>query len=146
MAVTEGKSEFRVLSGRSVVGGMFSFAILTTALLWIYWKLHTAPFVPLQRAIVEQFPDSAPRVEGGQRKMHKGTPRILRVVLRVGFDPTTNKLQSEQTADRVADIARETMDLTEYDLLEIHLFHPIPEQEIRQVSITRALASASKHS
>src|SRR3990172_7938391 len=79
------------LSGKWVVIGMFVFAIAATAGLFAYWELHTAPFRELQDALAQEFPRSRPRVEGGQRKKHKHTPRILSIVLRVEFDPTADE-------------------------------------------------------
>src|ERR1700691_6004344 len=94
------------VSGRAVVIGLFAFGIALTSILWIYWTLHTAPFRPLQDALAVEFPGSSPRVTGGQRKMHKGTPKILQVILRVDFDPLTQTKKGEAVVDRVEIVAQ----------------------------------------
>ena len=53
------------LTGRKVVASMFLMGICATAFLYGYWTLHLMPFMPLQEAIVAEFPGSAPRVNGG---------------------------------------------------------------------------------
>jgi hypothetical protein len=122
----------REVSGRRVVVGMFVFGIFATSGLWAYWYLHTAPFRPLQLAIAENIPGSNPRVEGGQRKIHKETPRILRITIRVDFDPKADEARANKLGDQLLALARKHQDLTQYDLLEMYLFHRIPEQEIRE--------------
>lgn len=100
-----GRPEWRI-SGRGMVLGMLAFGVLTTSSMWIYWTLHVGPFRPFQNALAAAFPHSSPRVDGGQRKMHKGTPKILRVVLRVEFDPVTESARGEQVVDLVEQIAQ----------------------------------------
>ncbi|MEX0703546.1 MAG: hypothetical protein WD069_15735 [Planctomycetales bacterium] len=121
------------IAGKWIVIAVFAFAILMTGAMWVYWRLHIGPFLPLQRAIVAEWPDSAPRVEGGQRKMHQGTPRILRATLKVPFDPTdeSRKAELKRRVARIRELAAGTLDLARYDRLEVHFFHPVPEQEIR---------------
>ena len=68
---------------------MFSLGIVATGTLWFFWNLQLMPFMPLQDALVAEFEGSSPRVDGGRRKGQKGTPKILRVVMRVPFDPTS---------------------------------------------------------
>ncbi|MFN5076862.1 MAG: hypothetical protein ACK5MO_14810, partial [Planctomyces sp.] len=46
------------VSGRTVVVLMFVMGILATAFLYTYWTLHLTPFMPLQEAIVREFPGS----------------------------------------------------------------------------------------
>ncbi len=135
---TDEQTSFPTISGKWLVIGMFAFAITATAILWYYWTLHTAPFIPLQRAIVDEFADSAPRVEGGQRKIHKGTPRILRVTMKVGFNPQTDEEQAAQTADRIVELADEHLDLADYDQMDLHLLWLRPEQEL--VTAARTIA------
>ena len=120
------------VSGRAVVFGMFAFGIGATGSLWLYWTLHTGPFRPLQKALAAEFPHSVPRVEGGQRKMHKHTPRILRVTLRVDFDPETETSRGQRVLDRIEEIARQHVDLSSYDVLEAYLFQGVPESALRQ--------------
>ena len=70
--------------GHWVVLGMFAFAIVLTGMLWTYTKLHNAPFIPLRRALAEEFTRAAaPRVEGGR---HRNGPMILRVIVKVEFN------------------------------------------------------------
>ena len=117
--------------GRWVVLAMFAFGLLATGGMWLYWELHTRPFRPLQEAIVQAFPGSNPRVQGGQAKMHKGTPRILRIVMRVDFDPVSQADRAQQVASQVAALAGRHQDLSGYDRVEIGLFQPLAEQDPR---------------
>lgn len=121
------------LPGRWLVAAMFAFAITATSILYIYWKMHVGPFLPLQKALAAQFDDSRPLVEGGQRKMHRNTPRILRITMKVDFDPTVDEKQAEAFADRVVAFTRaHYAALSAYEVLEIHLFYPQPEKTIRE--------------
>lgn len=133
----------RELSGRWVVIGMFIFGVLATSALWAYWYLHTAPFRPLQMAIAESIPGSNPRVEGGQRKIHKQTPRILRITIRVEFDPEAEEERAKELGAKLEALARQYQDLASYDVLEMYLFHRIPEQKIRERLITVDLTAQS---
>lgn len=117
------------ISGRVVVFLMFAFGIATTGTMWIYWKLHVGPFLPLQRAIAAEFEDSAPLVEGGQRKKHQNTPRILRVVLKVDFNPETEEARSTEVVARVTELAKQHQDLNSYDEVEIFLVQQLAEEE-----------------
>ena len=138
-----GRPEWRI-SGRGMVLGMLAFGVLTTSSMWIYWTLHVGPFRPFQDALAAAFPHSSPRVDGGQRKMHKGTPKILRVVLRVEFDPVTESARGEQVVDLVEQIARKHLDLDAYEVLEVFLFQGVPEKEVRQQEYRRAFPRAAK--
>lgn len=140
----EPRKPVRELSGRWVVVGMFLFGILATSGLWAYWYLHTAPFRPLQLAIAENIPGSNPRVEGGQRKIHQATPRILRITIRVDFDPEADGERAKQLGETLISLARKHQDLTHYDLVEMYLFHRIPEQKIREKLITVDLRKDAK--
>jgi hypothetical protein len=131
------------VSGRVVVVAMFLFGITATAGLWGYWTLHTGPFRPLQDALAQEFPKSIPRVDGGQRKMRKGMPKILRAVLRVEFDPTTETAKGEETLARVEKIARQHIDLDQYEYLDVYLYEGVPEQIIREKEFERKLKPAS---
>ena len=75
------------ISGKWIVTGMFSFAVATISVLWFYTVSNRAPFRPLERALKEEFVDSAPKVEGGQRKIHENSSKILRIIMKVTFDP-----------------------------------------------------------
>ncbi|HET6326373.1 MAG TPA: hypothetical protein VFG04_16990 [Planctomycetaceae bacterium] len=133
----------RRISGRGMVLGMLAFGVLTTTSMWVYWTLHTGPFRPFQDALAAAFPHSSPRVDGGQQKMHKGTPRILRVVMRVDFDPTADAARGEKVVDSIEQIAGRYLDLSTYDELEVYLFEGVPEKDVRQQEFTRHLGSAA---
>ena len=91
----------------------------------------------------KEFPKSIPRVDGGQRKMRKGMPKILRAVLRVEFDPTTETAKGEETLARVEKIARQHIDLDQYEYLDVYLYEGVPEQIIREKEFERKLKPAS---
>lgn len=130
------------LTGRKVVASMFLMGICATAFLYGYWTLHLMPFMPLQEAIVAEFPGSAPRVNGGKRKLHKDTPGMLQIGMKLKFDPTSGDpkavqdLQHLQT--RIYDLVMEKVDLQklqwELDVIELYVYQLIQEQEIRERS------------
>ena len=125
--------------GQWVVLSMLAFGMLLTAILWFYWDRHTAPFRELQDALAREFPGSKPRAEGGQRKMHKGDPRILRLVMKVEFNPRAEQNRAQAVADRAVELARQHHDLSRYDQIEIHLYWPEPEREIVEWEVTRPI-------
>lgn len=135
----------RTVSGRSIVVAMFGLGIAATAFLFLYWNLHLMPFMPLQEAIVADFPGSAPRVEGGRRKMHRRTPMLLRVVMRVPYDPTLAdsvvSSENEDCVTRVRSLAEKHVGLKDYEILEVNLYHPVREKVIREKMIRRSLQS-----
>jgi len=114
---------------------IFSFAVVIVASMWIYLDRHTAPFRPLRRALATEFEDSAPKVEGGQRKMHQGTPVTLRIVMRVTFNPNEDAAQAKQFATRVYDFSSKHHDMTKYDIVEIDFYYLDPEQKIEEWGI-----------
>lgn len=120
---------------------MFTFAIAATTILYVYWKLHIGPFLPIQRALAEEFRGSRPRVEGGQRKMHKGTPRILRVTMKVDFDPDVETERSQALAQRAARFCAKRGDLASYDVFEAHFYWPEPEKELHEWSMEIPVSS-----
>ena len=129
----------RGVPGHWVVAGMFAFGLLATGVLFAYWHYHTAPFQELQAALAEEFPGSRPRAEGGQRKQHKATPQILRIILKVDFHPEKETQKSERMADRVLKIAGEHHDLSPYDMAEIHLYWPEKEKQLHEHTVERPL-------
>lgn len=131
------KHEPGTISGKWVVIAMFTFAIAITATLWIFWKLHVGPFLPLQQALAAEFEDSRPRVEGGQRKIHQGSPKILRITMKVEFDPTKDKPAAEAFANRVESFVRDVFELQAYEILELHFYWPDPEKTIKAITIER---------
>ncbi len=118
------------VAGRWVVIGMFAFGTMLMVLLALYWHFHTAPFRPLQKALAAEFPGSLPRVEGGQHKKHRNTPRILRIALRTDFDPTAASVGARVFAmvRRIVGLAARHVRLTQYDRLEVYLYFRRPEQ------------------
>lgn len=114
-----------VISGRWVVIAMLLFGIAATGTMWGYWKLHLAPFYPLQRALADGIPGSSPRVEGGR---HKQGPMTLRMVLRVPFKPVEGEPRIQETIDKAIALTKAHHDLGKYEVLEIHLVAIAPEQ------------------
>ena len=144
---SEDSKSLVTVSGRKLVMSMFLLAVVSTSVLWHYWDMHMMPFMPLQRTLAAEFEDSSPRVDGGQRKMHKGTPMILRVVMRVPFDPTATDIETqnllEQRLQKTQQLALADSGLPKYDLLEIHLFNENKEQTIRQKTFLKELHETS---
>ena len=136
------KPTSRRFPGRSIVLGMFAFAAVATAFLWFYWTLHLAPFKPLQLKIAERFPESWPRVEGGQRKIHKSTTPTLRITMSAGFDPTVESKPKAALTRQVCEFLADwqdaaperppnedaRLDLNRYEIVELYLYLRRPEQ------------------
>ncbi|MEZ6063064.1 MAG: hypothetical protein R3C19_22190 [Planctomycetaceae bacterium] len=129
------------VSGRRLVVLMFLFGIAATVAMWVYWTLHLTPFMPFQKSLAAEFKNSSPRVSGGQRKISDNSPRILRVVMRVPFDPTSGDSSAQEEIDgtlrRIRDLAGQHVNLPEYEILEVHLFlevqHPASNEIRSQV-------------
>lgn len=136
------------ISGRVVVVSMFALAIVLISVLYTYWTLHLTPFMPLQEALAAEFDNCSPRVDGGRRKIHKGTPNILRVVMRVPFDPNATddatvaliEKRMEGT-QRLAKAKVEEFDT--YNTLEVHMYQEEKEGELSQNSFERELRPLS---
>jgi len=138
----ESRTPDKVIAGSKVVFAMFGLGFLITGMLYLYWSLHTAPFLPLQQAIADTFDDSRPLVEGGQRKMNQNTPPTLRIVMKIEFNPfaEAEAQQVESIIDRLHDLAREHQpDFDTYDVFEVHLWQPVPEKEFVQRKFERSL-------
>lgn len=133
----------KTVSGSKLVVAMFSMAIVATSLLWFYWDLHLMPYMPLQEALASEFEDSSPRVDGGQRKMHKGTPLILRVVMRVPFDPTLPDEQTqgriERRLERTKELAADYTEIDRFETLEVHLYFQPKEKTLKQKTFSKSL-------
>jgi len=127
------------IDGWKLVFAMLAFGAAATGTLWGYWYYHSAPFIPLQIAIAEEFPESAPRVDGGQRKMHRGTEALLWIIMRVKFDPQTEPEKSRLTVDRVVELAHEKVDLQSYEQLTVRLFFGDLEKEIHKADFEVSL-------
>lgn len=138
----------REFSGAKVIVGLFVFAFLMSCALWVYWSLHTGPFLPLQRAIFRAFPKSYPHVEGGQRRMHKNSPKTLRVTMRVAFDPESadEKPQVEAVFEQLVELAKQNIAFANYELFEVHLVLMRPEHSAKKLTITRDVAPLLKSS
>ncbi|MDA1163455.1 MAG: hypothetical protein O3B13_10160 [Planctomycetota bacterium] len=116
------------VSGPVVVVVMVAFGAIATGALWVYWYYHSAPFIPLQRAISAEFPRSSPRVDGGRRRMHKGTPSEIWIIMRVEFDVESDEVASAAAVQRVKELAHEHLTPGDYDLLHVRLYRGDPEQ------------------
>lgn len=126
------------LTGRHVVVGMVLFGVAMVAGMWTYWELYTRPFRALQNAINTEFPGSSPRAIGGREKSHRAdSPATLRIIVRVDFDPNAEPARSEAVAERLAALAGEHHDVSQYELLEIHLQQRVPEEETRHWSVSK---------
>ncbi len=121
------------ISGTLIVAVMFAFGLLATAGLWTYWYYHTQPFIPLQEAISAEFKGSAPRVDGGARKLHKGTPTLLWIIMRVDFRPDLDREKAASVSRRVVELSQEHLDLSAYEQLNIRLFFGELEKEIHRL-------------
>ena len=117
------------ISGVWVACGLLLLGVVFTTALWLYTEVHTGPFRGLRQAIHSEFPRSAPQVEGGQRKMHRGTPRILRITLQVQSDPRENDQQVARMIDRLVALSDEHHGLAGYDVLDVYLLWFRPEQK-----------------
>jgi hypothetical protein len=105
------------------------------------------PFMPLQEVLEKEFPKSSPRVDGGRRKTHKGTPMILRIVMRVPFDPTSSdadvQTQIEQRIIRTQELAVLYAELDKYEQLDIHMYNEPKEKILLQKTFHKDLKTAS---
>jgi hypothetical protein len=128
----------RFLTGPRVVAAMFAMGICATALLYAYWTLHLMPFMPLQEAIVTEFPGSAPRVDGGRKKLHKETPTVLRIVMKSQIDPTAADPESTDALNtlrnRIAELVEAKVDFPGMNFIELHVYKLLQEKEIREKS------------
>lgn len=114
---------------------MFLMGICATTFLYTYWTLHLMPFMPLQESLVREFPGSAPRVNGGQKKMHKQTPVVLQVMMKSPVDPWSKKTADQaaivKLQQRVLELVREQNPLPGLQQLELHVYHLVAEDEIQ---------------
>lgn len=127
----------RELSGKWVVVGMGLFGLLITGTVWTYWKLHLSPFLPLQRALAEAYPGCRPVVEGGQRKMHRETPKILRITMKVEFDPARDAARTDALFEEVVSLAEKTLSLDAFEIVELNVYQPVQETRLTPPGATR---------
>ncbi|MDG2130870.1 MAG: hypothetical protein P8K08_22925 [Fuerstiella sp.] len=137
----------RRISGYKVVAAMFTLGIVASGTLWYFWNLQMMPFMPLQDALVAEFENCSPRVDGGRLKGKKNAPKILRVIMRVPFDPTSSKPsaqdQIETRLNRTEKLAQKFVVEDDYEVLELHLFSEHQEQALRQKTFTRQFAGTA---
>lgn len=123
----------RAVTGKLVVSAMFVMGITATAFLYGYWTLHLMPFMPLQEAIVREFPGSAPRVDGGQRKIHKETPKILRIVMKWKSDPTaedeTTAAELERLRGRIEQLVKAHVSFPDLEIIELYVYRLQQEED-----------------
>lgn len=112
---------------------MLASGVLATAVIFVYWDLHTRPFRPLTDALGREFRHSLPKVEGGR---HKGSANTLRIAMRVPFVPMDSTIETQQHVNRVVELARQHANLADFEVLEIHLIQLAPEQAAVQKSFT----------
>jgi hypothetical protein len=133
------------ISGRKVVAAMFVMGIMATAFLYGYWTLHLMPFMPLQEAIVAEFPGSAPRVNGGKKKLHKETPTMLQIGMKLRFDPTAKDEKTvaavKAIQSRIFELVQEKVDFPELNVIELYVYQLLQEQEIRERSFRLNVAT-----
>lgn len=137
--------ESRTVSGSKVVLAMFGLGILSTAALWVYWTKHLEPFMPMQVALNEKFEGASTRIDGGQRKLHKGTPSVLSVRMKIPFDPNVAENES-----RVQDIANTCIELSkihvadmQFDEIVVLLYHQVKEKGASQRKVSLILKTES---
>ncbi len=129
--------QFKTVSGRWVVIGMLSFGVIATGTLWVYSKMDMAPFLPLRKALDDEFPKSKPLVKGGRPK---GQPALLRIVMQVDYTPDETDERVEKIVERVIALAKEHVHLAEYENFELHLVHYIPEKNPERILIQRKIS------
>lgn len=128
---------FPKVSGRWVVLAMLAFGVIMTGGIWVFSKFELEPFQPLARAIKAEFPGSHPHVKGGRPK--KGAP-LLRIVMQVDFTPQETDARVLHIAERVIALAKQNLDLVEYEKLEIHIVRYVPEKNPEHVTIERQVS------
>lgn len=129
------------VSGHKVVLVMVGFAVVMVAAMWLYWELYKRPFSELQQAIAAEFKDSTPQVIGGRHKSNEQNPETLRIIVRVAWDPTEDEDRSMQCAGRLVELARQHQyDLSDYEILEVHLMQTVPESEAQHWLRSRPLS------
>jgi len=141
MNATNQQVSFPTVSGRWVVIAMLGFGMVMTGAIWVFSKYELEPFQPLARAIKAEFPNSHPHVKGGRPKK---LPPLLRVVIQVDFTPSETDDRVTHIVDRVIALAQEHIDLLQYETLEIHIVHYVPEKNPERVTIERPVIDLKK--
>lgn len=137
--------ESRTVSGSKVVVAMFGLGILSTAALWIYWTKHLEPFMPMQIALNEKFKGASTRIDGGQRKLHKGTPSVLSVRMKIPFDPNEaeNDSRVQDIADTCVELSRVHVADMQFDEIVVLLYHQVKEKGASQRKVSLILNAES---
>lgn len=128
------------ISGKVVILCMAAFAMLMTGLMWSYWKWNLAPFLPLQQAIVavDHLSDSRPVVEGGRAKGQEDAPNTLRVTMKVDYNPIEKTDRIDALEKEILNLAETSLpQFAEYDRLELNVYWPKPETELKPISVQR---------
>ncbi len=125
---------FPTISGRTVVLAMLAFGIVMAGSIWVFSIFEIEPFQPLTRAIKAEFPKSEPHVKGGRPKKQ---PPLLRVIMQVDFTPSETDERVTHVVDRVTALAKQHLNLAEYETLQIHIVHYVPEKNPEHVTIER---------
>ncbi|MEP3480329.1 MAG: hypothetical protein ABJZ55_13845 [Fuerstiella sp.] len=137
--------ESRTVSGSKVVIAMFGLGILSTAALWVYWTKHLEPFMPMQIALNEKFEGASTRIDGGQRKLHQGTPSVLSVRMKIPFDPneTANDLRVQEIANTCVELSKIHVADMQFDEIVVLLYHQVKEKGASQRKVSLMLNAES---
>ena len=133
------------LSGRSVVVGVFVFGIVSSVGLFGYWYMHVKPFLAVQRELVARFPDSKPKVDGGQKKKgDENSPKILKVTMQADFLPKSARRAVDERMLGIKEVLRNhPEDVRQYDKLVVRFFAALDdgsvEDRIEELSIEEVL-------
>lgn len=133
----------RPVSGRNVVLGLMLLGMLSSGAVYVFWKLHFEPFVPLQKALAAELKTMRPRVEGGRLG---DRPPQLRVILHVDFSPTEGDSRIMAMSARARELIRRHQDLSGYSMVELFFVH-MPKQgppsRIREEYVAAELAKGA---
>ncbi|HEY3968707.1 MAG TPA: hypothetical protein VGM05_29435 [Planctomycetaceae bacterium] len=127
----------RTISGKWVVLGMFAFGLLGVGIMWEYAVVELGPFEPLAKAIKAEFPGSHPHVKGGRPR---NKPPLLRIVMEVDFAPTATDPRVATISERVIELAKQHVKLSDYEDFELHLLHYVPEKAPERVTIEKNIS------
>lgn len=135
--------ESATVSGSKVVIAMFGLGILATTALSFYWTKHLEPFMPMQLAVNERFKNASARIDGGQRKLHKGTPSVLSVRMRIPFDPNKaeNESQVQEIVDTCVQLSKVHVADMEFDEIVVLMYHQVKESKASQRKVSVMLNS-----
>lgn len=131
----------RSIPGRTIVIGLLLAGVVTWSGVYWYWNDHARPFRRLTFTLARTFPDSMPKAEGG---LWPSSSRVMRVGLRLTFDPATDRPRVAEMQQQVLQLIRENCDLSLFARCELHfLYVPLrgdPIHEGLALSIDELLA------